>query len=203
MQEKKAIRVLSVNGSVNAESLSWAANLTLVDYLLENREKSHLKFLDLNDSPFAKKSLNAKNFQKFFSDGDSDEFIDLLKNTDVLIISSPMINFNYSSLVKNFLDAVCVADKTFSYKYAKQGGSIGLLDHLQVIIIGTQGAPKGWYEFGDHVRALEGTFNFLGAKQIDSLLIAGTKVEPLKSLTQKQILEQYKDQLLALANKVQ
>lgn len=197
----RPLRILSIKGSVNIDSLSSHINDYLVQKIMDKHQKSFVELVDLNDTPFAKYSLNANNMPKFFEKTESDYWIEQLKNTDLLIISTPMINFNYSSLIKNFLDSIAVANKTFSYKYSEKGGSIGLLTNLKVLIVATQGAPEGWYEFGNHVKNLEGFFNFVGANQIESILIAGTKVEPLKSLNFDEIIALYEAKLEEIATK--
>ncbi|WP_029513035.1 FMN-dependent NADH-azoreductase [Mycoplasmopsis iners] len=199
---KRPISIVSINGSVNADSLSWKANHEVVEHLTSERENCHLTVIDLNDTMLVKRSLNANNFKKFYQDVDSDYFIDLLKETDLLVINTPMINFTYSPLIKNFIDAISIADKTFSYKYSNKGDAIGLLSNLKVIIIGTQGAPKDWYPFTNHISNLEGIFKFLGANQVETYLIEGTKVSPKKDMTHEEILKAIDNDLKELANKI-
>lgn len=198
MQSKKILMVL---GSPNKNSLSTAANKFVVSELMKKYPNSEVSILNLSDSLFAKYTLNANNMDTFWTNVESDKWIDILKQTDILVLSTPMNNFNYSALVKNFLDGICVANKTFSYKYSKQGGSVGLLNNLSVIILATQGAPLGWYPFGDHVTNLKGTFNFLGAKQIESFLIDGTKVAPRITMTNEDIIREVSASLKEVANK--
>ncbi|WP_429979877.1 NAD(P)H-dependent oxidoreductase, partial [Mycoplasmopsis bovis] len=69
------------------------------------------------DTPFANNSLTVQSKPTFWTETESDYWIDKLKETDILIISTPMINFNYSGTLKNFIDSICVADKSFTYKY--------------------------------------------------------------------------------------
>ncbi|WP_406616764.1 FMN-dependent NADH-azoreductase [Mycoplasmopsis adleri] len=198
MQSKKILMVL---GSPNKNSLSTAANKFVVSELMKKYPNSEVSILNLSDSLFAKYTLNANNMDTFWTNVESGKWIDILKQTDILVLSTPMNNFNYSALVKNFLDGICVANKTFSYKYSKQGGSVGLLNNLSVIILATQGAPLGWYPFGDHVTNLKGTFNFLGAKQIESFLIDGTKVAPRRTMTNEDIIKEVSASLKEVANK--
>lgn len=184
----KPTSILSITGSINKNALTSKANLKVIEKLQEKYKNSTIKTIDLNDTIFAKTLLSANNFSTFYADVDSDKWINLLKETDILVISSPMINFNYSSLIKNFIDGICVANKSFSYKYSTKGGSIGLINNLKVIIISSQGAPKGWYLFGNVEKSLTGTFKFLGAKKVKSYLIDGTKVEPKNKMTEEELL---------------
>ncbi|TNK87444.1 FMN-dependent NADH-azoreductase, partial [Mycoplasmopsis pullorum] len=90
--------------------------------------ESQIELIDLNDTELAHTYLNKKTFATYWQDVKSDQWIEKLKNVDKLIISLPMINFGPSSVVKNFIDAIAVANKTFSYKYSKKGDAIGLLN---------------------------------------------------------------------------
>ncbi|WP_027334783.1 FMN-dependent NADH-azoreductase [Mycoplasmopsis felifaucium] len=191
-------KIMAIFGSPNKDSLSTKANVFVVNELSKKYPNSQISLLDLNDSIFTKTLMNANNMPNYFNEIESDLWINKLKEIDILVISSPMINFNYSILIKNFIDSICVANKTFSYKYSKKGASVGLLDNLNVIIIGTQGAPLGWYPFGNHIEQLKGTFNFLGAQKIETLLIDGTKVEPRSKLTQDEIINEVSEQLKCL-----
>ncbi|QEH61810.1 azoreductase [Spiroplasma chinense] len=178
-------KVLVISGTVTAPEKSYSigvVNLFLEHYtkLNPNDEIIHL---DLNNEPMAQKTLTRDNFSTFFNEKDSLEYIKQLKSVDKVIISSPMNNFAVSGLIKNYLDHVLLADQTFSYKYSKKGDAIGLLDNLKVQIITTQGAPKGWYPFGDHSAFLKGTFEFVGADVKEPILLAGTKVAPLSGQT--------------------
>lgn len=54
-----------------------------------------------------------------------------------------MTNFGYTSAVKNFIDKICLAKESFKYKYDGSGLSEGLITKPKVILITSQGAPKG------------------------------------------------------------
>ncbi|MDI4567960.1 MAG: FMN-dependent NADH-azoreductase [Mycoplasma sp.] len=114
----------------------------------------------------------------FFNEKDSDYYINLLKSYQKIIITTQMVNFNIPTTLKNFLDHILVANKTFSYKYSKKGEAIGLLkDHnIKIQILATQGAPKGWYPWGDHVANLKGSLEFMGLIVFEPILIDGTKL---------------------------
>lgn len=197
-----SIQIFSVIGSVNKDSLSEKLNNEVVKLLMKKFPNSTLNQLNTSNSEFQNTSLNANNFSEFFTETNSDHWIDILKETNVLVISSPMVNFNYSAGIKNFIDSVAVANKTFSYKYSKKNGSIGLLDNLKVIILGTQGAPEGWYPFGNFIENLRGIFDFFGANQIETLLVAGNKVEPNSSKTHEQIIDENQSKLIEIVNSI-
>ncbi|WP_027120871.1 FMN-dependent NADH-azoreductase [Mycoplasmopsis lipofaciens] len=191
----KPLKVLCLNTSVNQKSLTDYISMELIKKINDKNKNNEITFLDLNNSPFAENQLTSLNRDEFFVNVESDIWIDKLKNIDLLVLNAPMYNFSYSSTLKSFIDSICVANKTFTYKYSGKGQSKGFLENLNVIIIGSQGAPKGWYPFGDHIKLLEGTFNFLGAKNIQSLLIDGTKYESDKFSNFEDVSKKYEIEL--------
>lgn len=147
------------------------ANLFIEQYRKENPDVKISEF-DLNNEKVGKISLNSENFAHFWKDVDADFWIEKLKNTKKVIISSPIINWGYSAQIKNFFDAVCLADRTFSYKYSKKGGSIGLLDNIEnVQIILSAHSKQSEFVSPSPQETIAGTFNFLGAKKINSPLV--------------------------------
>ncbi|KKB26994.1 FMN-dependent NADH-azoreductase [Mycoplasmopsis meleagridis] len=197
----RKINIIAVNGSSSINSLSWKVNQTLVD-LLNKKYDCDITTIDLNKTKLANNILNSNNISSYWNDVDSDYYIDLLKKSDLLVLNTPMNNFSYSILVKSFIDAISVANKTFSYKYSKKGDAIGLINNLKVILIFTQGSPEGWYPFANYVSNLEGIFNFLGVKEIHSLVIDGTKVAPRNAMSQEEIIEEFKDKIISLSEKL-
>ncbi|WP_406616111.1 FMN-dependent NADH-azoreductase [Mycoplasmopsis hyopharyngis] len=196
------IKILALNSSPNMDSLSKKT----LDFLLKEADKNNknleIENIDLNNEIFANSSLNSSNMANFFQKNESDKWIEKLKNSQLLILSFPMINFSYPAVLKNFIDSICVANKTFSYKYSKQGDAIGLLNNLKVVLISTQGAPESWYPWGKPLELLTGIWKFLGAKQIETLLIDGTKTLPNKELTHEQIIENNKTKILQILKNI-
>ncbi|MGX9394992.1 FMN-dependent NADH-azoreductase [Mycoplasma sp. 1781] len=171
------------------KSVSSAITKSFVEEYKKINKNDEIVELDLNELEMATHPMNSNNFSDFFNDELSGRYIDILKKTNKLIISAPMINFNVPAVLKNFIDRICVANKTFSYKYAKKGSSIGLLSNLKVQIIASQGAPCDWYPWASHISYLEGIWNFLGAEVSETLLIDATKVEPFNSYSIEQIIK--------------
>ena len=175
----KFMKTLFIYASPTIESekgsaSSKAADIFKKEYL--ERTNDEVIILDLNNEEVGTKSLTSTNFSSFFSDGLSDQHIDLLKSVDKLVIASPMINFNYPAVLKNYLDHILVANKTFKYKYNGKGASEGLLTNIKSAqLILTQGAPSGWYSFASHADSLKGSLEFAGIKVQEPLLLDGTK----------------------------
>lgn len=195
-------KILALNSSPNMDSLSKKTLSFLLQEASKKDKKLDIEIVDLNNEIFANSSLNSSNMTNFFQKNDSDKWIEKLKNIDLLVIAFPMINFSYPAVLKNFIDSICVANKTFSYKYSKQGDAIGLLSNLKVVLISTQGAPENWYPWGKPLELLSGIWKFLGVKQIETFLIDGTKTLPNKELTHEQIIENNKPKILKILKNI-
>lgn len=201
-----ADKVLVIRSSMIKKSESYSEALVnrFVKYYKEFHPNDEIIDLDLNTLPMASITITQDKFDNFFNQEDSGKYIDQLKSVQKVIHTTPMTNFNVTSMSKNYLDHILVANKTFSYKYDKKGEAFGLLGleqkdideaaktipdifkrrkfleskrkPVKVQILGTQGAVYGWYPWGNHVAYLEGTWDFMGAKIAKSILVAGTKV---------------------------
>ncbi|SJZ43282.1 FMN-dependent NADH-azoreductase [Mycoplasmopsis verecunda] len=191
-------KITLLDGHIVAEGNSVSHKiLDLVQEYYQADANNEITKIDLNTTKHAQVFMTANNFATYWTDVESDKWIELMKNTDILVITNPMINFSGSVLVKNFIDSIAVANKTFSYKYSHKGDAIGLLTNLKkVIIISTQGAPEGWYPFGDHATWLEGTFKFLGAQEVKHIKWYGTKVKPTADIKLDELQEHLSDKLL-------
>ncbi|MXR39411.1 FMN-dependent NADH-azoreductase [Mycoplasma flocculare] len=164
--------ILYIKSHLNPDSTcNKIANLFISEYKKDNPHINISEF-DLNNEKVGKISLNSENFPHFWQDVNADFWIEKLKTVKKVIISSPIINWGYSAQIKNFFDAICLADRTFSYKYAKKGGSIGLLDNIEnVQIILSAHSKQEDFVNPSPVETIAGTFNFLGAKKINTPLV--------------------------------
>ncbi|KRK97620.1 hypothetical protein FD04_GL001656 [Secundilactobacillus odoratitofui DSM 19909 = JCM 15043] len=67
-----------------------------------------------------------------------DALIDQWKRADLILIFTPLHNFNVVSRLKDYIDNILIANKTFKYT---ADGSVGLLDgHQKVAFIQTSGS---------------------------------------------------------------
>lgn len=70
----------------------------------------------------------------------SDELINELKNSDVIIIGSPMYNFTISTQFKNYIDSISRNGVSFRYT---ESGPEGLINNKKVLIIVANGGIYG------------------------------------------------------------
>ena len=66
----------------------------------------------------------------------SDSLVNELKNTDTLIISSPIYNFGIPATLKAWVDMICRVGMTFQYT---ENGPVGLLEGKRAIILVASG----------------------------------------------------------------
>ncbi|MFV8475168.1 FMN-dependent NADH-azoreductase [Mycoplasma sp. Z663] len=190
-------KILLLDAHVLSKEISISHKiLDLVQEKYQKDSNNQITRIDLNDTVLSKVFMTSQNMSTYWQDVGSDKWIELVKNTDILVISNPMINFSAPVIVKNFIDSISVANKTFSYKYSNKGDAIGLLTNLKkVIIVSTQGAPEGWYPWGTHAAWLEGTFKFLGAQEVQHIKWYGTKVKPTSEIKLDQLQDYLEEQI--------
>ncbi len=176
------------NGSTSYEALKLFKK-----YYIASHPEDEIIDLNLNQLHIAQKTLNSDNFSEFFKEGD--EQIQQLRDVDKVVMASPMINFNIPAVAKNYFDHILVAKKTFIYKYDGKGEAEGLLPHLKVQIITSQGARLGWYPFGNHTEYLRGTWDFIGAKVAPAVVIHGTKIPENRERQAVDMAHDYEGQL--------
>ena len=139
--------------------------------------------LDLNQEEKLKTFLVAATFNSFW-DQKSQDYIDLINSVDKIIISTNMVNFNISPILKNFLDNILQAGKTFKYKYDGKGKSQGLIKPgIKAQLIMAQGAYIGTYPWGNFDNYLKNTLHFIGIEDVQILLFDGTKEHDQRDLS--------------------
>ncbi|MBS1703066.1 MAG: NAD(P)H-dependent oxidoreductase [Armatimonadetes bacterium] len=108
----------------------------------------------------------------------SDQLVDELLWADVVVVASGMINFGVPSTLKAWTDHVARVGRTFGYS---ESGPMGLIGPKQVFIVSSSG---GVYSSGpmaafNHNGAyLRSVFTFLGADQIEEIVVEGVSMGP-------------------------
>ncbi len=224
-------KVLVIMSSVISEDKSYSTELwkRFIKHYKIMHHEDEVILLDLNNEAMAQKTLTRQNFNNYFNEQDTKKYIDQLKSVNKIVVSSQMMNFNIPGILKNYIDHVLAPNQTFSYKYDKKGEAFGLLGIAQkdidqatktipniferkkfleqkrkpikVQILATQGAPLGWYPWGDHVGYLKGTFDFIGCQVMTPLLIDGTKIPENNSKTPQQRIDEYDTKIKELVQK--
>ncbi|CDZ17814.1 FMN-dependent NADH-azoreductase [Mycoplasma capricolum subsp. capripneumoniae] len=194
-------KVLVLKTTAQADEVSNSVALTnrfLEEYKKFNPD-DEIIIVDLNKDEVGTSILTSETFPTFYQQEVTKKYINLLKSVDKLVIACPMYNFSTPATLKSFIDHVSVANETFSYKYSKKGDAIGLITNLKAQILGVQGAPLGWYPWGQHTQYVEEAMRFLGIEFNKTVLLAGVKVAPLLELTPAQRVETIIDEVTEAA----
>lgn len=101
------------------------------------------------------------------------QLVDQFVAADKYVFVTPMWNFSFPPLMKAYIDAVCVAGKTF--KYTEQGPA-GLLTNKSAVHIQARGGiysegPMADLEFGH--RYLAAIMQFFGVPSFEGVIVEG------------------------------
>ncbi|MCH5584136.1 FMN-dependent NADH-azoreductase [Shimazuella sp. AN120528] len=107
----------------------------------------------------------------------TDEFV----AADKYVFVTPFWNFLFPPKLKAYIDAICIAGKTFKYT---ENGPVGLLGGKKVVHIQARGGfysegPAKELEFGD--RYLRTVLNFLGVTDVQTVVAEGMAFDPSKA----------------------
>ncbi|MEK3916094.1 NAD(P)H-dependent oxidoreductase [Paenibacillus sp. FSL H7-0331] len=108
------------------------------------------------------------------------ELVDQFVAADKYVFINPMWNFSFPSVMKAYIDSICVAGKTF--KYVQDVGPVGLLGDKKAVHIQaagnfySQGGPFADFEIGH--RHLTMIMKFFGVPSFEGIFIEGVAVTP-------------------------
>ncbi|NOW93488.1 FMN-dependent NADH-azoreductase [Mucilaginibacter sp. SG564] len=119
----------------------------------------------------------------------SDTYIAELKETDVIVLGSPMYNWSIPSVLKAYIDQIIRVNETFTFNRADvQNPYTGLLENKTLFLLLSRGEPgygKGDYnEYMDFQSTyLKTVFNIIGISNIHIITINGLSYGPEKAKT--------------------
>lgn len=105
----------------------------------------------------------------------SDALIAELFAADVIVIGAPMINFNISAQLKNWIDAVARAGVTFQYGPT---GPVGLVTGKKVYVVSSRGGIHRDQPSDQVVPYLRTVLAFLGMTDVDFVYAEGLNMGP-------------------------
>tara|TARA_B100001063_G_scaffold234614_1_gene252266 strand:+ start:354 stop:935 length:582 start_codon:yes stop_codon:yes gene_type:complete len=97
----------------------------------------------------------------------SDKLVQELKESDIIIISTPIYNFGPPATLKAWSDLAARVKSTF--KYSSDGKQIGLLENKKVYLVITSGGTKIGGEEDYLTPWLKHVLNFFGIKNIQTI----------------------------------
>lgn len=104
----------------------------------------------------------------------TDEFV----SADKYVFVTPMWNFTVPPMMKAYIDAICIAGKTFKYT---ENGPVGLLQGKKAVHVQASGGiysqgPAAGLEMGD--RYIKSICNFIGITDYAAIFIEGAAQMP-------------------------
>ncbi|QHX36229.1 FMN-dependent NADH-azoreductase [Spiroplasma sp. TIUS-1] len=200
-------KILIINASVvpKENSRSFAITELFLEKYKLNNPQDEIIVLDLNNEEMAKQSLWKGNMNAFWTPELSGKYQDQIKSVDKLVMVTPMINWNISPLLKNYIDRITLANVTFSYSKSThpEGIPAGLLTNIKSFqAITTKGSPTHWYsEFINIGEYLNGLFTLLGAKVKPALVLGGMDMPPLVGQKPSDVAKVFEKEITEAANK--
>lgn len=101
----------------------------------------------------------------------SNQLIDEIKQSDVLVITAPMYNFSVPSQLKHYFDFIARSGHTF--KYTEQG-SVGLLNNKRAYVLTSRGGIYKDTPTDTMVPYITLFLNFIGITDIEFVFAEGT-----------------------------
>ncbi|MCE4556481.1 FMN-dependent NADH-azoreductase [Roseateles cellulosilyticus] len=105
----------------------------------------------------------------------NDQVIAELLAADVVVIGAPMINFNISAQLKNWIDAVARAGVTFQYGPT---GPVGLVTGKKVYVVTSRGGIHRGQASDQVVPYLRTVLAFLGMTDVEFIYAEGLNMGP-------------------------
>lgn len=196
------ILVIESHFSKNSDSITNTTLQTFINEYKKNNSSDEFIFLNLNDEKELHVILNTNNMTTFWNEK-SNEWIKLVNDADKIIITTSMVNFFISPILKNFFDKILIAGKTFRYKYTDgKNHSEGLINpNKKALLIMSQGSSDGCYQFAAFDNYVKGVLNFIGINNVDVILIDGTKENQQANLTIQEKIDRKKNEINELVKK--
>ncbi|MBY0412759.1 MAG: NAD(P)H-dependent oxidoreductase [Bdellovibrionales bacterium] len=177
------MKILTIDVSPNGDK---SASRTVAAKLLEKIKTTSSKVTsrDLNKNPIP--HLNGATVGAFFTPAEarsleqneltalSDQLIDELMESEVVIISTPMWNFGPPSVLKAWIDHITRVGKTFSYGAEGLKGLAGNRKIYVVISSGSIFSSGDYSTFDALIPALKSAFGFIGIQNVHFIRVEGT-----------------------------
>jgi len=195
------INVLALKSSILGD---YSSSSKLVDELLAKykQQQAIITERDLAQQPLpvldgeiatAMRAPEALNDKQCDALALSDKLISELVSADLLVIAAPMYNFMIPTQLKNWIDLIARAGKTFSYT---EQGPKGLLSGTRAIIVTTRGGMHKEQASDQQIPYLKNILNFIGISDVEVVYAEALAMGPE---TAQLNLEQARKQLSVFA----
>ncbi|MBB4802785.1 FMN-dependent NADH-azoreductase [Flavobacterium nitrogenifigens] len=180
-------KILKIITSTNGEhSFSNQLSSAIIEKLSESKPGTEIKILDLTKTPLP--YLTNSHISAVYTPAEahtpeqtevlkySDDAIQTLLESDIIVIGVPLYNFGIPAVLKGWIDQIARAGKTFSYA---DGSPKGLVTNKKVYLSIASGAifsegPYKSYDFSESY--LRAVFGFLGMTDVTTFRVEGTAI---------------------------
>ncbi len=111
--------------------------------------------------------------QQILTAAPSVQYIQELKDADIIVFASPMHNFGVTTLLKSYIDQICRMGMTFQYT---KSGLKGLIKDKQAVIIASAGGdfqPASEQHKDFQTPYLKHVLNFIGIENVEVVPVQG------------------------------
>lgn len=160
-------KIVIVNGHPEVDSLGTALAEKLKN--MAEAQGHEVAFFAARDFP-----LIVRDPAKHGSPAAFDAPVEAMTQADMFVFTSPLWNFSFTSVLKNFLDGVVQAKKFFQFN--AKGHPEGLLKTEKVLYVWTSGGPDWLYKyFMGHPmkKSIWPVLKFAGVKKYEELSLGG------------------------------
>ena len=139
------MKVLFINCCIREEeSRTLKLALAFIEKLKEihpNMELKEIKLIDENLKPYLYEDIKKRDELIAKSDFNNDMFkyANEFKDNDTIIIATPLWDLSFPSLLKVYIEKLCVNNLTFKYE---ENGEVGLCKLNKLMLISTSGGDK-------------------------------------------------------------
>ncbi|MFD1605622.1 FMN-dependent NADH-azoreductase [Flavobacterium artemisiae] len=180
-------KILQITTSTNGEnSFSNQLSNAIIEKLIIAQPDTQVQTLDLTKTPLP--YLTGSHISAVYTPEEahtpeqtaalqySDEAINALLESDIIVIGVPLYNFGIPAVLKGWIDQIARAGKTFSYA---DGSPKGLVTNKKVYLSIASGAifsegPYKSYDFSESY--LRAVFSFLGMTDVTTFRVEGTAI---------------------------
>ncbi|WP_419832375.1 FMN-dependent NADH-azoreductase [Endozoicomonas atrinae] len=174
-------QLLQINSSLFGEhGQSTQLSQKFVERFLTVNPDTQLKVRDLANQPVPHLDAeivmgfgvaeDQKNSRQVEMTALSDQLIEEVESSDILVIGLPMYNFSLPSTLKSWFDFIARAGVTF--KYTEQG-PIGLLEGKKAYIMAARGGQYSGTEYDTQTALVRHFLGFIGIQDVEFVYAEG------------------------------
>ena len=186
------MKILYLNASITGKTDYMAKQ-----YIKRVLKSSSFTEVDLNKELGNEKILTNQNMQQFYDPASVDKYIKMLTDYDVVVVSSPLVNFKVAPALSLFLDKVTVTNKTFRYSQEKGLPEGMLKSDTKFVLIASSGSNQKM--LGNNVKPFQAVIDsmkFIGLKDVELRYADGTNTPENNGKSSEEVFEYFESSII-------